>query len=79
MCVCVHKKKNKLFKCADRTEEWQDKTYYRFLESLELGKGLTYDITLLGDLAKHEHVYFVDYDMVRAKDITADADAKHRK
>jgi len=56
-----------------------DKTYYNFLESLELGKGLTYDITLLGDLAKHKHVYFVDYDMVRAKDITADADAKHRK
>ena len=50
-----------------------DKTYYNFLQSLELGKGLTYDITLLGDLAKHGHVYFVDYDMVRAKDITADA------
>ena len=53
-----------------------DKTYYRFLESLELGKGLTYDITLSGNLAKHKHVFFVDYDMVRAKDITADADAK---
>ena len=53
-----------------------DKTYYRFLESLELGKGLTYDITLLGDLAKHKHVYFVDYKMVRAKDITTEVDAK---
>ena len=50
-----------------------DKTYYNFLQSLENGKGLNYDITLLGDLAKHEHVYFVDYEMVRAKDITVDA------
>ena len=56
-----------------------DKTYYNFLESLELGKGLTYDITLLGDLAKHKHVYFVDYKMVRAKDITTEVDAKQRK
>ena len=53
-----------------------DKTYYNFMESLKYGKGLTYNITLLGDLAKYKYVCFRYYDMVRAKDITADADAK---
>ena len=50
-----------------------DKTYYNFLQSLENGKGLYYDLTLSGNLAKHKHVYFAYYDMVSAKDITADA------
>ena len=49
-----------------------DKTYYNFLESLELGKGLTYNITLLGDLAKYKFVYFVDFEIVNAMDITVD-------
>lgn len=48
-----------------------DKTYYNFLESLELGKGLTYDVTLLGDLSKYKYVCFRNYDKINAKDITA--------
>ena len=47
-----------------------DKTYYYFMHSLENGKGLTYDITLLGDLAKYKYVCFRYYHKVNAKDIT---------